>query len=146
MSRVYLAGGITGNSYEEATEWRRQVADVVERHNGVVLDPMRGKDELKGVSSIAIAYPNNDPTKNSRTVFSRDLADVEQCDIFFVNFYTVKSVGTPFELGYAYALGKHIISIAPEPLAQHPFIRESADLVFTDFDAALIYLEHCLQN
>ena len=45
---VYLAGHISGITYDEATEWRHRAAEQLRRDNAVVsLDPMRGKECLR---------------------------------------------------------------------------------------------------
>ena len=69
---IYLAGGISHLSYEEATGWRldliRQAGD-----RAIILDPMRGKEILEGTKTIALH-----PTEFSHDdIFGRDIADIE---------------------------------------------------------------------
>lgn len=118
MKTIYLAGNITGESYEEATLWRRQVTELI-GDRAVVLDPMRGKENL---SSLTVIGPSDGDTE---AIFHRDLEDVKSSDILLA-YLSGPSIGTLFELGYAYALGKHVIVCLEGPMrrySQHPFLK-----------------------
>ena len=111
---VYLAGPITGLSYESATGWRRKVADALPMHE--VLDPMRGKEDLAGASLLAAGLCTTEMAQ-------RDLADIDRCDVVLVNFQGARqmSVGTVAEIGYAFGRSKKVMVVFDD-LHAHPFL------------------------
>lgn len=118
---VYLAGPISGLTYEEATEWRERATDELTAMGYTVRDPMRGKEHLKGVGAIAAT------TKAKADIYKRDVYDVDSADIILASLVRppngVPSVGTMVEIGYAAKGGKLIIVMTDDPyLRTHPFI------------------------
>lgn len=137
MKSIYLAGGITGHSYITATEWRRHTeACLGSRYN--IIDPMRDKGFLEGVLSIDVEQ--SDPSLTPEKIFARDIEDINRSDLLLVRLDTAKSVGTPWEMGYAYALNKPVVTVAPIELFQHPFVICPSEGVFSCLDDAINYL------
>lgn len=137
MKTIYLAGGITGHSYAAATEWRLHVeACLGNRYH--ILDPMRDKGVLQG--ALTIEVEQSDPSLTPEKIFERDIADIDAADLLLVRLDTAKSVGTPWEMGYAYAKGKPVIAVAPIDLFQHPFVKCPSEAVFSCLDDAINYL------
>jgi hypothetical protein len=105
--RVYLAGGISGLSYGDATDWREAFkAKVDEMSNGRIecLSPMRGKREyLKDVTSIGDNYGHVDWMASGLSITSRDRFDCKRSDAVVFNFLGASrvSIGTCIELGWA---------------------------------------------
>jgi hypothetical protein len=61
--------------------------------------------------------------KHSATeIFTRDLEDINKSNGLLVNLQTAKSIGTPWEMGYSYAIGKPLFVVCPPELREHPFI------------------------
>ncbi len=122
---VYLFGPIAGLSYAEASQGvRRDLAEGLE-DSFETLSPMRDKEALRGLPSIQGTYPK-ELTCSAQAVVMRDLTDVRRADVL-VGWKVAGrhfSLGSPFEMGYAAALGKPIILILdPEDeLRGHPFI------------------------
>lgn len=137
MYRIYLAGPITGCSYQEATDWRdefeRCLRDAADDHALDVsqiqcLSPMRGKTYLAAESSIALDYPGH-ILSNSRAIMARDCYDVHRSNLVVGNFLkaTAVSIGTCMEAAWAFRASIPLIGII-EPagnLHEHPMIREA---------------------
>lgn len=122
---VYLAGAITGISYKQATLWRNIAEAYLKANNFTVLSPMRDKTALKDIECLENTYEKVENC-SAEEIFKADLNDVSDSDIILVNLYNLKGVGTQFELGYAFALDKEIVIVAPPELITHPFVSESA--------------------
>ena len=80
---------------------------------------------------------------NPKTFFVRDLYDVRHTECILANFSTIakrqSSTGTVFEVGYAKALGKTIVTVGP--LQNMPlFVQLAADIHFETIDEAVKYL------
>jgi nucleoside 2-deoxyribosyltransferase len=105
--RVYLAGPITGCTYEGATDWREAFkAKVSEMSNGRIecLSPMRGKREyLQHVAAIEDNYGDIDFMASGQAITTRDRFDCKRSDAVIFNFLGAArvSIGTCIELGWA---------------------------------------------
>lgn len=140
MPKVYLAGPITGLSYEEARHgWRPEFAGYLDR-SIQPLSPMRQEGHLAEVKNIAAHGYEHNPLSSSRGIVAKDLLDIERCDLVVFNFLgsTKVSVGSVWEMGYAKKCGKPIILIIePKPSKDviiigpnphdHLFVTETAD-------------------
>lgn len=142
---IYLAGPMTGLTYEEISTWRNK-ADKFLRHVGWhVLSPVTDK--------MATDHPINDDAKRdtehrpivrtSSAFVSQDIFYVKHSDAILANFTGAKkvSLGTIWELGVADALGKMIVSvIEPGSVHDHSFVRRRSSLFVPTMDEALEYL------
>jgi nucleoside 2-deoxyribosyltransferase len=133
---VYLAGNIAGLTYEDAIAWRTTAAQKLESHGYICLDPMRDKQHLSG--SI-VGFTHNSQNCSAEEIFKRDIDDVNRANIVLANISTF-SIGTAFELGYAYSLGKIIVVAASGAVLDHPFLTESANYYTPDLDAGIEYI------
>lgn len=109
MKEVYLAGPISGLTYDGCTEWRdsvvQQLADV-----GIKgLSPMRAKSFLKKladakISSTGEEYKNLGILAQQKSIMTRDHYDATTCDVLLVNLLGAKtpSLGTVMEIAWAY--------------------------------------------
>ena len=146
QSRVYLVGPISGCTYEEATNWRRLVTEVLKAKNHLVFDPMSGKEELKQEEKIVLAYEEHLMAKADH-IFLADLHRVRQSDVLFCNLLDIKgfTVGSLFEIGFGYALNKAIIVIANDKMiTDHPFIKNSA-FVASSVEEGLTILDRIMK-
>lgn len=138
MFNVYLAGSISGMTYEDATEWRRK-ADILLKQTGInfnSVDPMRGKENLFGSSEL----PHESPKHPAKHIWLRDKYDVESCDGMIVNFLNCKrvSIGTCVEIGMGVEQEIPIIVIMEENnIHNHPFITEPAYRVVRTLEEAI---------
>lgn len=131
---VYLAGGIAHNTYAEATDWRKYAANVLNSYRIQTRDPMMGKLKHRWKDGEA----NYDyHGMNVYDIFDRDITDILFSNALLVNLTTAKSVGTPFEMGYAYSLTKPLFICAPKELHDHPFVTVPSYFLTDDLDSAI---------
>jgi nucleoside 2-deoxyribosyltransferase len=127
MSRIYLAGGISGYTYDESQAWRDYVADQLKDTEIRCFSPLRGKAFLRKEGIINKSYEYH-PLASAKGILHRDHHDCVTADLVFVNFLkaTSNSVGTAMEVGWAF--DHHILTIAVmENDAQfntHPMVLE----------------------
>jgi nucleoside 2-deoxyribosyltransferase len=119
-STVYLAGPITGLSYEGATDWRQYAIDVLASHGIVGVSPMRGKEYLSRFSNLSGTgqeYSHLGVFATPEAVLTRDHWDATRCDVMLVNVLGAKaiSVGTVMEVAWAFTHKIPIVcAIAPD--------------------------------
>lgn len=106
---VYLAGPITGLSYEGCTDWRDVVLKKLNSNKVECLTPMRGKGFLlnekattAGLEAEYEKYKNVIVT--GKGITRRDMFDTLRSTCLFVNLLGAKrvSIGTCMELAWAY--------------------------------------------
>jgi nucleoside 2-deoxyribosyltransferase len=109
--RLYLAGGISSYTYDEAEAWRDQVRQALKEHSIDCYSPLRAKSFLQSEGVLNKAYEYN-PLSSAKGILYRDHDDCCKADLIFVNFLkaTSTSVGTAMEL--AWAMDNHIIVVA----------------------------------
>jgi len=137
---VYLAGPISGLSYDEANDWRSEVRNQLLKMGIKAISPLRSKVWIKDAKQIDQASTLIDflpddmdasvmkSMSNSRGITTRDRFDCLNSDVLFVNLLNAKqvSIGTVMEIAWADALRKPIILII-EPnnnIHDHAMIRE----------------------
>jgi nucleoside 2-deoxyribosyltransferase len=144
---VYLAGPITGTNYGECNDWRelvcRRFANDDSKCKIRGISPMRGKAFLNKEKSIKDSYEDNSHC-DKHAIFLRDKFDCLRADIVLANFLGAKniSIGSMFELAWAYQAGKYIVVVMEEKDNPHihAFVRESAAEIFHDVDEAVDYI------
>lgn len=129
---LYLAGGITHLSYGEATSWRNKVKERL-GDEYLIYDPMDGFELLKDEESIQYSYDGLDGKK----IFRQCLHNVKNSHVVLVNWDTVKSIGTPFEVGWAHAFYKDIFSVSSTALKEHLFVVGSSSYILPSVDEAI---------
>lgn len=138
MPKVYLAGPISGQSYDGATAWRTLVADEL-LDEIECYDPMRGKGYLSGEKGIKDHY---DEFNLSRTkgVVARDYFDVQRCDALLVNLLgaTKVSIGTVMEIAWAYDKHKPVVLVMEKGnVHEHGMILECCGYVVGSLEEAI---------
>lgn len=101
--KVYLAGPITGTSYEESTGWRSIIKTRLTELNLDGYSPMRGKAYLSAEEKLADSY--SDKTMSSiNGINVRDRNDVRTSAAILVNLLGAKkvSIGTVIEIAIAF--------------------------------------------
>lgn len=130
---VYLAGPITGGSYDGVTEWRDEAKYLFDDYSWYMANdrnfikcysPMRHKDYLLNETSIADEYSES-ILSSQRGITARDRNDVMNCDLLLVNLQGAErvSIGTVIEIAWADILRKPIVAILDER-HDHAMIRE----------------------
>ncbi len=148
MSSLYLAGPITGLSYDGATSWRGYVAEQLAAVSDIkVVSPLRGSDYLRDEKKIALKYDAH-AMSTAQAITTRDRFDVQRCDLMLAYFapddeqplnVLKVSVGTIVEFGWADAFRTPVILCAHEdhPLRKHPMTSSIAGWVVDDLDHAI---------
>ena len=94
--RAYIAGPL----FNEGERWFDEQIDEIARSMGLetFLPHRDGGEAVKGTSTADI--------------FRRDVAEIDRADLVIANLNGVAiDDGTAWELGYAYARGKHLIGV-----------------------------------
>ena len=105
---VYLAGPVTGLTFEEATGWYEPVKIALPRHI-LALTPFRGR------TTFVPRDQGADPFEGAKFVALRSYNDVDRSDGLLVNFLPAKVVsrGTCGEIGRA-AFRKPVVVVMRE--------------------------------
>ncbi len=150
MGLVYLAGPISGLSYQQALAGWRLSAEALLAMRGIKsINPMRFKDRLAGEVSICeIGYSGSQ--NNSKAIVTRDRNDIIRCDAVLMYLLCADTVskGTMVELGWADVLRKPVV-VVMEPegnIHDHSFVREIAGWVVPTLDEAVDILNGVLHN
>lgn len=143
---IYLAGPITGSTYDAAVQWREDfMLNLPSGTRGI--SPMRGKEYLKRTHADglpAVLKGGTLPMSSARAIFSRDTFDIRRSDVVLLNLTGSErvSIGTMFEMGYAHAQGKVIITVMEDGnLHEHPFVREASTFIVSSMDEARKLIE-----
>ena len=102
MKRVYLAGPITGLSFEGCTDWREYAIKELGSVGITGLSPMRSKDYLQRERIVGDCYEDK-VLSCARGIITRDRWDTTRCDIILVNLLGAErvSIGTVMEIAWA---------------------------------------------
>lgn len=128
--KVYLSGPIAGLSYDGATSWRATVAAYLESYGITALDPMRGKEYLRG-QKVLHAQPYDDELMSTaKAITTRDRFDCMRADLCLVNLLQAGdlprlSLGTIMEVGWADAARIPIICARKPGTYDHPMFNEA---------------------
>ncbi len=124
---VYLAGPITGLSYNGTTEWRQQAIDHLKDFSIRGLSPMRHKEYLIGESAISDSYASC--LSSQRGIYARDRFDCHRADLVLVNLLgaTRVSIGTVMEIAWAAQNNTPIVLVMEDSdnIHEHSMLREA---------------------
>ena len=139
--KVYLAGAITGLTYDGANDWRTVVSEKL-LHDGITpVNPLRAKEFLKEYGILERNYLKAHPLSTGKGIVTRDRNDVKNCDIVLMNLQGAErvSIGTMVEVGWADAWRKPIVIVQDEGpgFYDHEFIKEIAGYIVYSLDDAL---------
>lgn len=151
LGSVYLAGPISGLSYDEArNDWRKLFFDLV-GHEIAVLSPMRQQGYLQEVTEMGSVTQNSGHYfDKEKAIVSKDFLDVKRCDIVVVNLIGSKkvSIGTMIEIGWANALGKPVVLIIEEDATNNPhhhtFVYELASFRVSNVEESISLIKGLL--
>lgn len=124
--KIYLAGGMSGLTLEEQTDWRRRFCDAIKYGD---------YDYEKTVSFFDPTqyYSLSDPThKTEREAMDFDLYNLRRSNIVVVNFNSPNSLGTAMELMLARELKKPVIGLNKDGHILHPWLVECTTRVCND--------------
>ena len=125
--QIYLAGGISGYTYDEAQAWRDEVKFAFEGTGIVCMSPLRGKEFLRSEGIINQSYEYN-VLASQKGILHRDHNDCVNSDLIFVNFLkaTSSSIGTAQELAWGFDHHKLIVAVMEKDAKHniHPMMLE----------------------
>ena len=131
---VYLAGGMTGLSFEESNEWRVYIKDKLGTHyDNFGVECVNPQDYYNLFDDTAY--------DSEREVMEFDLHKLRGSDLVIVNFNSVYSLGTMAEIAIAYELKIPIIGLNENNNELHPWQKEMCNKIFTDIDELIEYVD-----
>ncbi len=153
---VYLAGPISGCSYDGAVNWREHCITELAIRGIKGISPMRAKSYLKEHEEIAghIEFENQQHIGNalssSRGIMTRDRFDATNCSVLLVNFLGAEkvSIGTAIEVGLADANRIPIVTVIEDSgnPHDHAMINEATGFRVNSLDKALIIIKSILSD
>lgn len=141
--KVYLAGPISGLSYEGAQTWRDEFSAQIDPQIACY-SPLRGKDYLKMRGPLEGSYEEF-PLSTDQGITTRDRFDCMGSDL--VVFYLLGaeriSIGTMIELGWADAARNPAILIIEKTgnPHEHPMLRETTQFRVDNMKDAIAIAE-----
>ena len=136
---VYLSGSMFKDHPEHQT-WRQHAAMLLEEQGVQTLSPYRGRSARGEVIKVGTYHytESSAPVRNklANLLVSRDLKDVQDCDMLLVNLQGTMderpSIGTISELAWAHLLNKPVVCVVDEETTEadyykHPFMHFFVD-------------------
>lgn len=138
MKLVYLAGPISGLTYDGATSWRQYAMQQLKPIVG--LSPMRGKDYLQDVTDLAPEGYADSVLSSSKGITARDRFDTLRADVIIMNLLGAErvSIGTMIELGWADSKRIPVIcAMEPGNPHEHAMVAETISFRVNTLDEAI---------
>ena len=144
---IYLAGPISGLTYDEGQGWRDFVALQLPQEIRC-MSPLRAKaDQLNSVGVIKASYENH-PLTSQMGITTRDRFDVMRADAVLFNFLGAEtvSIGTVMEVAWADAFRKPIVLVMENDanIHDHPMVRAVSGFRVDNLDDAVEVLTSIL--
>lgn len=144
LLKVYIAHPISGSSYDQVTDRYQDVVEKLQQMGYIVYRPLTGKGYLRDEIELKLRGYHQ-PASTDQAIVRRDFWRVSQSDIVFADLSgaTRVSIGAMMEMAVARCQGKHVVLVIEEELNphHHAFVRQCADIFFTDHKEAMTYLE-----
>jgi len=142
--KIYIAGSISGLSYDEVYEYFKSTSKALSSAGFDVLSPMTGKLELRTELEFKSHGYENVPVATNHAIFNRDRWMVSSADIIYANLTKCNgrvSIGTCMELAWAFQQGKHVVlAMDDDNVHQHAFVIEAAHVIFKSHKDAMDYI------
>lgn len=138
---VYLAGPITGLTWEEATTWRDRASTLLFYGSGITpLDPLRNKSMLNDPGGPIARQPDNPemlgPQYRPQFIVDRDLQDVRRCSGAIINWRNrLPSVGTAMEIAMLWDRHKPMVFWGDMP--DHAMVAGVVRHYYEDLESAV---------
>lgn len=139
---VYLAGAITGCSYEGATSWREHAVKRLDDLGVSGASPLRGKDYLSHLDDIQddTAAEINDLMSGPRGIMTRDHYDCTRSQVLLANLKGASrvSIGTVMEVAWAWHERIPVVVVRDRgDMHEHAMLNEASDFIVDDLDEAI---------
>lgn len=135
---VYLAGPITGLTYDEGNDWREAVMADLASVGITAYSPLRAKNFLRQIGVLDSAgtpdsaYMGLNPLSEPKGITARDRFDATRSDMVLMNLLgaTRVSIGTMIEAGWADAARRPIvIAMEEDNVHRHAMLNEVAGFI-----------------
>lgn len=140
---VYLAGPISGCTYDGAMDWRNAAARVLEDAGIIALSPMRGKAYLdipgQRIDGQPEAY-RGVPLSAAKGIVTRDRWDCQRADVILMYLKGAEriSIGSMIEMGWADSARVPVVLVLePGNVHEHAMLVQLAGFVVETLDEAL---------
>jgi nucleoside 2-deoxyribosyltransferase len=144
--KVYLAGPISGLTYDEGQDWRQEFTQLMPEQIQCY-SPLRAKDYLREHGILEQSYSMH-TLSSDRGINTRDHFDCSTSDLIIANLLgaTRISIGTVMEIAWAFAYRKPLVVIMePEGnVHDHPMTREAFGFRVSSLDEAAIIVPRIL--
>lgn len=143
---IYLAGPMSGCTWREATEWRDYTKQELKAYYDCISPcvPMRIQD-LDEMIGLQTQEDMTLPIYQTATgVTSQDEWFIDKADWVLANFTnaTKVSIGTIWELGYAWGRHKKIISVFnSDNVHNHPFVRRRSHVFVPTLEESIEFFK-----
>jgi nucleoside 2-deoxyribosyltransferase len=135
---IYLAGPITGLTYEDATLWRELLSEALNSYKIECLSPLRGKDYLLGAGVLTNGTYDGILT-TGKAITRRDYFDCTRASCVLVNLLgtTKISIGTVMEIAWAYEKGiPTVVIMEKNNIHNHVMLNECSTYVVGTLEEA----------
>lgn len=133
MKTVYLAGPISGLSYDGAVDWRDFAVHELAAAGIKGLSPMRAKEYLSHMTDLDAncrEYGHLNVLSSPRGIMARDRFDATRCDVLLVNLLHAErvSIGTAMEIAWADLSRTPIVcAMENDNVHEHAMINQAID-------------------
>lgn len=135
--KIYLSGKMGGLTYEEYTKWRNKITILLSDFcaNVTIFDPAKRYNY------------DNITHKTEKEIMRYELRQVLSSDLVILKLDGANtSVGTMFEVAYAFKNDIPIIGIAHTDNDIHPWLEEACDRIETSYDDVVKYISKYYLN
>ena len=144
---VYLAGPITGLTYDGAADWREYAKTKLALLGIDAFSPMRAKQYLRNLPQLPAVVQGDNPLSTNKGITTRDRMDCMSRDLIIANFKGANraSIGTCVEFGWADAARRPVIIVMEDEgnVHEHGMLLEIAGYRVKTLDEA-IELARCI--
>ena len=130
---IYLAGAMSGLSFEEQNLWRQNV-----KSN---LEDAYSEYHVNCINPVDYYNFESKEYDSELEVMNFDLHKLKHSDLVIVNFNKPESLGTMAEIATAYELRIPIIGLKSELTKLHPWQECMCSKIFTNFYTMINYVE-----
>jgi hypothetical protein len=129
---IYLAGAITGKTFDEAIDWRNQACLELNNDRIECLSPLRGKDFLKNTGLIKAGEYAHNALTTSKGITRRDQFDCLRSSCVLMNLLGADKVSVGSVMEAAWCFGRSvplIIVMEKNNVHHHVMIEEAATYI-----------------
>jgi nucleoside 2-deoxyribosyltransferase len=119
--KVYLAGPITGLTFQQGNQWREELALELNKLNIECFNPLAPDKEFD--DGRVIKHTDFPKDTTAKDIFRRDVLWILESNLVVANFNAPHfSPGTMWELGYAFGHGIPVLAFGKSSQLSHPFV------------------------